>query len=847
MYSELIYTRCGQGIDILKGGAPIENAGFKVFACSNDVLKGDAVDLRLLQNVAQRKESFSDPDFMDDAYLFMTPDFGGKILLNFHPRLFDKDAKDASGDYAHRPGNFVNQLFIGSFGDSYPYEFFGDDSLWDAQKRNEAFYYENAPAPLKGRELLTPTKGRITDDDIARFVAEGRRDALKKAIAFILAQFSLPREKRKYLVVKDENSTQIELWIAAIERAFSPRMAAGLSFASRLDDFVNSNQYAVDLNGKFQPQIDYQNPDQKTRWRAMIVGVDERDRDDAAAARPAPHLPFVVLDGKSKTISFDADVSHSYYEAATDCKRGESFCKNFLQIVDLSAPSLDVLKLYDAFRDIVRYQKEPQSSCFVNAIGILSRFKLLKSPLLKQLYDFFKKEFAKNLDAEATFTVVLPWLERVSADVGDDPATVGEYLKKVVCSTFVESVFTRPDDEKTDGVYRVVSKSAFAPSAARLLASQETVAKYDVGRFTAKAWRSFTEKFLASTKGAEVPAETLARFLRQSAKTCFRENDERRAAEIVALHANLDADATAQALFEEAKNAKTDVEQTRFFLRLASRFSPRTISSADDLDRFYAALQSAGLASHIGCCLACKAETLRAPQEMKTLLQWTLDAVRDDVDLKPILRALDDNLGLSGEENVGLARLIQKSRPRGLACKKSAHVYALEILDRASASSPSSDLRTELEEMVSQGFPSIEDAPYASSFLKKLSAVINSKSSGVFKVVVQSASNSEFYSSIIVKNAIDCLAARKKEAMRKLILVAVEIKIDALNAELVKALSNVKRFGSVKSKIRSMLKTKNSLEKIRNKAFFTTITTRAKELRNQNSPSFFARLFSRPK
>ena len=36
-------------------------------------------------------------------------------------------------------------------------------------------------------------------------------------------------------------------------------------------------------------------------------------------------------------------------------------------------------------------------------------------------------------------------------------------------------------------------------------------------------------------------------------------------------------------------------------------------------------------------------------------------------------------------------------------------------------------------------------------------------------------SNFEFYSSIIVKNAIDCLAARKKEAMRKLILVAVEI------------------------------------------------------------------------
>ncbi len=836
MYSELIYTRCGRGVDILKDGAAIENAGFKVFSCSSDVLKGDAVDLRLLQNAAQRKEYFSDPNFMDDAYHFLTPDFGGKIFVNFHPRHFEKNE---TGDYAHRPGNFVNQIFVGPFGNCYPYEFFGDESLWDAQKRKEAFYYENAPAPLKGRDSLTPAKGWITDDDIARFVDEGRRDALKKAIAFILSQFSLPQEKRKYLVVKDENSKNIELWIAAIERAFSPRMAAGLSFTTRLDDFVNSNQYAVDLDGKYQAQIDYQNPNQKKRYRAMIVGIDERDQDDAAAARPAPHLPFVVLDGKRKTISFDADVSDSYYSRATDYKQGASFCKDFLQTVDLSAPSPDVLKLNKAYELLARYYKEPQSSSFVDAIDILSRFKLLDSPRLKKLYDYVKGEFVNNLDNEATYSVVLPWLERLSEVVGDgSAASIGEELKNAVCSTFVESVFKRPNDDKTDGVYRGVSRSPFAQSAARLLASQETVSSYDVANFTAKDWLPFTEMFLASVKdGDNVPVETLARYLRQSVKTCFKEKDEQGAAEVVALHATLDADATARTLLEEAKNAKSDVEQTRFLLRLTTKILPKTTTSGEDFDQFYATLQSYGLASQIGYCLTSKAETLRTPREMETLLRWTLDHNDGAIDVAPIVSALDNNLDVSKEENVALARLIQKSRPGNLPCKKSAHICALSVLDE----SPSP--ATELRELSPQGFPSIKDKGYADSLLKRLFRP--ELSYAAFKTVVESAATSEFYAPLIVNGAIKRLETRDKKVAVKLARAAAEIKSETLDDELVKALSELKRFGKGMKAISAILK-KESDDKVGSQIYFTRIKTNAEELRNQNKePSFFARLFSR--
>ena len=53
MYSELIYTRCRQGIDILKSGRPILSDGFKVYSCSEDILDGDVADLPLLFNMAQ--------------------------------------------------------------------------------------------------------------------------------------------------------------------------------------------------------------------------------------------------------------------------------------------------------------------------------------------------------------------------------------------------------------------------------------------------------------------------------------------------------------------------------------------------------------------------------------------------------------------------------------------------------------------------------------------------------------------------------------------------------------------------------------------------------------------------
>ena len=282
MYSELIYTRCAEGIDILKGRIPVRNSGFKVFSCSENVTNEGVVDIPFLYATAQTKEPYSEPSFMDDAYLYYVPDIGEKFLLNFHPIPFNREA---TGDYSHRPGNFINQVYIGSFTDFYPYETFGNEAVWNAQARGEAYYYENVPVPLPERDDLGDTIGSICLDDVANFIADNRRDVLKKAIAFLIKQYTLQPEERKFLVIKDTDSYKIELWIAAIESAFSPLMASRLSFATRLDKFVNSNKYTVNLSGQYQTQINLQSPNQKLRLRAMIVGVDERDKINISTAK----------------------------------------------------------------------------------------------------------------------------------------------------------------------------------------------------------------------------------------------------------------------------------------------------------------------------------------------------------------------------------------------------------------------------------------------------------------------------------------------------------------------------------------------------------------------------------
>ena len=835
MYSELIYTRCGEGIDILRGRNPIKNSGFKVFSCSENVTEAGFADLPFLYATAQSKEPYADPNFMDDAYLYVVPDLGGKYLLNFHPIPFDRTT---TGDYSHRPGNFINQIFIGQFDDIYPYELFGNETIWDAQKRGEAFYYENSPAPLAQRDDLGDTIGYINFDDIATFVAEGRRDALMNAIAFIVSQYSLPPEKRKFLVIRDENSKLVELWIAAIESAFSPRMAAGLSFATRLDKFANANKYTVNLSGQYQTQINLQSPNQRLRFRAMIVGVDERDKTNAAAAKALANSPYVVLDGKAKTLSVTVDTSNPYYRYVTTYDEGHEYlCRQFMQMVDVASPSEDVLKLYSAFVNLSRYSSSKQLKDLLASLNVLRQFQLKKTSDLERLYRDIKQDTPRFLkeDAVSSFAV-MSWLQRTAAVVGDD--SVIETFKDVVCRSYADNIYTRPQAETTMNLHNAIKKSAFAQSASNHIISQTTVETYAnaVNAYKPADWVSFTEFFVEALKAYRGGfPESVKTLLPDSINALYHARDGQNAVRVTSLYAALSQGQTVDIILTDASLA-TDQNYIAFLVQLVCRIAPETVSTENNLTRLYRQLQQFNLGNHFPAALAYKAQTLVRAQDMERFLDW-IQSNRElkGIDLTSVIRIFDKNIVLSDKTAGRLASRIQGCKTEGVACINSAHIYALDALDDRKMVDSLIPL---LNSMIAQGFPSIKDETYADRLVNKLYS--SKLPEGVFATVVSAASNSPYYSALIAEKAMRYVGTRQDSVIGELINTAVRTNSRALFDAIVNACADIKQFDKGMSAIRGTLRSKAAQQ------YFALVEKDARTLHDQKKkPSLFGRLFSR--
>ncbi|MDR0663143.1 MAG: hypothetical protein LBF80_03570, partial [Spirochaetaceae bacterium] len=474
MFSELIYTRCRQGIDILKPGKTISGDGFKVYSCTPALMKDGGADLPFLFDAVQKRQPCNDPDFMDDAYLYFVPDKGERFMVDFHPVPYDPNAK---GDYSHRGGNLVNQIIAGDFSGFYPFELFRDDDLWNAKGRGEAYYYETPPAPLPARDVENPA-GQINTDDIAAFISDGRKEAFMAAVSFLISQYEQPPENRKFLVIRDESSEKIELWIAAIELAFSPRMASAIPFATRMDKFASANRYTVNQMGVYQTQINLQDPNQKQRYRAMLVGVDQRDRVNTAAARPLVNSPFVLLDGKEKRAAFEADTSHRYYRliSAFDHKH-RTFCREFLQMLDIATPSSDIYRLFDCFTVLKDTDSLPNVQTLEKILSELGRYGVFKSPELLNLYNRIKAELARFLRDDLNSALhIIEWLQKVSKVVGDNDAP--RQFTGIVCKEFAEQVFNKPDARRIAGLWESIRNTEFASGVAEYLVALSTLQTY---------------------------------------------------------------------------------------------------------------------------------------------------------------------------------------------------------------------------------------------------------------------------------------------------------------------------------------------------------------------------------
>jgi len=712
MFYELIYTRCRQGMDITQKGRQISSDGYKVYSCSPAVMEENAVDLPLLANAAQAKQSYTDPDFMDDAYLFYVPDSGKSFFINFHPIPFDADAQ---GDYAHRPGNFVNHALLGDFSHVYPYKMFQDDGIWNAKTKGEAYYYENPPAEdgLPVRNDIIAPPGQYKFEEINAFIADGRQEALKKAVAFLIAQYKEEPDKRKYLVIRDDSSKNIELWIAAIECAFSPRIASVIPFATRMDKFANTNRYTV-KNGLYQTQMNLQDPNHKQRFRAMIVGVDERDKTNASSARPLANSPFVLLDGKQKQAVFEADISNPYYQIiAKFDEEHNKFCNDFLQAFGVLKPGAEIYDLYEIFT-VLNKSSSTNAQTLSSTLGRLNKYQAADSGVLRDIYKRVDAEVSRLMQEDFSCSLnIINWLQSASKIIGD--AGAKQHLTEIVCNAFAGIIFGKFDNAAKRSYWTQIQRTEFAPSVARFITEMERIRNNEsnLKTFTPAEIATFIAIYLDAASTIGIDQQNLKPIVKFGIKVCHRSGDANTLHEIVSSLSRVRNINNPDFLFSLIKDE--DKTLGEFVITYIISRDAAILTSDNSVQSFCKKLNDGGLGYLAGLVLMKRVNNLNKPPEIERFIETIhgMNFIGEEA-LAKIFEAIDTKVEAS---NSKLIELLQTRKPHGAKCVNSAHLFAFNVL---SGSRRNQSLTGELKDLTNQGFPTVTDEDYIDKLIEHL-------------------------------------------------------------------------------------------------------------------------------
>ena len=835
MYYDLIFTRCRQGIDILKGGRPITSDGYKVYACTPSLIKDANADLPFLSEAAKSKLPYSEGEFMDDAYLYLVPEKGDCFMQNFHPVPFDQNAE---GDYAHRSGNYVNQIIVGNFSGFYPFELFRDNTVWYAKTREERYYYETPPTDLPPRTDISDPAGQIAIEEIGAFIRNGREEALMSAVSFLISQYALPVEERRFLVIRDDSEEKMELWIAAIELAFSPRISASLPFATRMNKFATANRYTVNQLGMFQAQINLQDKNQKLRYRAMIVGVDERDRTNASAARPLANSPFVLIDGKEKKAMFDADISNNYYQFITSFNEAhQSFCREFLQTINLSEPSPDIYRLLEIYHALCDNPSLPASKETADMLLFLGKYELLPSSRLKQIYAAITADLPRFLleDLHSALQII-NWLQSASLVLADSKASAR--LIDIVCKVFDEQVFRKLDPRKTQEFWQSIKDSKFALNVARHFVDPATLQANQscLLRFTVDDKHTYVLIFLdcAAFSGA-AEADDLKSIVNWGLQECYSHSDKKMAKEIIkTLKKNAGIDIQ-DVLLSIAKDAEKGYAE--FVMMSLLEYDERIVANSDAILSFLNKLKACRMMHLYGTVLKLRAKTINAT-EINDIIHL-LDRVvgLSDIDQADIYEILDQKLSLTEKNNLTIAKIISEKMPQGAACPKSAHLIALNALGDKKQRPRFTEIFSEL---IPRGFPSINNAHYIDMLVSALfKAKIDSRE---LRYIIRLFYREPLYINALVAAILDRTTSKEAKYWETLILVAAKTQDGNLAEALINKCANLRRGEKALKQLSDMLDRKEEAHEY----FTNRIAPQSKEIINsQKSQSgLFAKFFS---
>lgn len=392
MLDQLIYTRCSPHRDLKNKGQVVRGDGFGVFSMSPELFSNkrlsnyDFLQARLaIQNGA--KETSPVGLFNSYEYSMVAP---GVYALSYEVARPHCKVPRANGQ-GHRTGTYIKQSFVGDI-EGYPAEWFGS-TAWDAHQKSENEYYldndPNATPALLPQVSSTPSNGYINTSVIKKFVADGRANAVKAGIWFLLQEFGKPEGERKVLLIRD-TPDNVELWIAAIEYGFSASMAQKITFTtnrSKLGTQADSILfYYTDDTGRFYPMMNRSIPQTRHPY-CMIVGYHPKD-NFCSALKQMPTSNFVIIDGTAKSISFQPDdtIRMPYYAAAVQCDADiQDFCNVVLPSLPFRELTGNLPELFDAYKYLLDSNHKSSKWSYADAVhyfGVLLQYGIPSNPAL---------------------------------------------------------------------------------------------------------------------------------------------------------------------------------------------------------------------------------------------------------------------------------------------------------------------------------------------------------------------------------------------------------------------------------------------------------------------------------
>lgn len=850
MFYELISTRCKNGLDIL-AGKPINREGYKVYSCSSEIYTEDGIaDLTLLADAASAKQTYKDSYgddnsgdiFMDDAYLYYSPDFGKNFLVDFHPVHFQQDRKS---DYANRPGNFLNHILIGSFSDFYIWELFGDNDIWCAKQKDETYYYETDPEALKPREI-TPSGKYYTYEQIRDFISDGRAELLKKAVSFLISQYKLEPEERKYILIRDTSSENIELWVAAIECAFSPRMSSGLPFATRMENYKSRNTYTV-KNGKYQTTKNFQDASQKRRLRAMIIGLNTKDKSANNNVRPLPTDEFVLLDAVAGKTSFETEhnLSGEYFSLiASFSSEHKKFCTEFLQSFRIEAPVYDLPELYRVYKQI-QNAGSLSASELSQCLSVISRYKILNTEISRAIYDGAKGKisavFRQDFDSALR---IAEWLKSASEFFGDNE--IRGFLSENICG-FVKSALLsiRGNTSAVKNICLQILSGDFKDDTAKMIVNPETISQFTAGNITPEDCLCFLGLYFKSAAiiNSKPEKECVKEITSKCVGLCAESNDKDSMRELLTFFAGKDRTNSDSAVNVVLASAGTN---GNFAVNFLTEEVPGILSGFESVSSFCEKLNASGLKDEVPSLLRKYMLSCKPKKSLFELPKFIDECKFIDAENKArLFLALDGKIdSVDDSDDFDLSEMIQKYRPADYAFPKSANIAALNEFEKEGRSLP---LRDALEKYRLQGFPNMTEGNYPEEFAATVVVLETKKRfnpddlSYIFSLIMNTNTPEQFLSFFVqtlMNNVKDC-----RRMWNEFLLFAVRHEdlqahaFDAIFTELCEMSDTKKVLRQIRSETdRKNKKVSDLIEDVGMRA--------KKDIEKKKGPSFLGRLSS---